>query len=96
MSVSGQRLAHVEAQVGVAFVQVGDDQRHQVGAERLDHTDADRAGERTGLTGDHADILDLAQNASGAGGDLALRPGSAGRASAIVRPVACPVDAPSP
>jgi hypothetical protein len=52
-------------------VQVGDEMRQEIGAERGDDAHPDRAGERAlGAAREIADVGDLAQDAASAGRDL--------------------------
>ena len=69
--VLAQTFAHVKAQIRVPRVQIGDHERQEVGAERLDDTDADRS-RKHGLPAacDLGDLVDLAEDAAGAVGDL--------------------------
>jgi hypothetical protein len=69
--VVGQPLPHVEAQFGIAQVQVGDDERQEIRPERLHDADADRAREH-GLSPprDLGDLVDIRQDPPRARGDF--------------------------
>jgi hypothetical protein len=68
----GPRLAfaHVELQVRVASMQLGQDVRQQVGAQRVEHPETDGAAERAlTLPGDLDDVVHVTEHAPRAGGD---------------------------
>ncbi len=74
----GHVLAHLEAEIGVGFLQGGDEPGQEVGAEGWDEAEAEGAGQRArGGLADALDGFDIGEDLAGAAGDFGADGGGA-------------------